>query len=89
MTRMFLRHAVSDYQVWRSVYDAFGPERKAMGVTADAVYRSTDNPSDITVWHDFADLPTAQSFVASDRLKQAMGNAGVVSEPQVWFTNPA
>jgi hypothetical protein len=89
MTRMFIRHDVSDYKVWRSVYDGFNGERKTMGVMGDAVYRAADNPSNITIWHDFADLKTAQSFASSQRLKDVMGNAGVVSAPEVWFTSPA
>ena len=31
--RMFVRHDVTDYAAWRSVYDGFEADRKALGVT--------------------------------------------------------
>jgi hypothetical protein len=49
MATMFVRHTVSDYKAWRKVYDDFASTQKAMGVTAEAVYQSADNPNDITV----------------------------------------
>jgi hypothetical protein len=87
MTTMFVRHMVSDYSAWRKVYDAFGGVQKAKGVTAQAVYQAADDPNDITVTHDFADLKTAQAFAASDELKKAMQGAGVVGAPTIWFVS--
>jgi len=57
--RMYVRHEVTDYAAWRKVYDAFDATRRKLGMTAQAVYRSVDNPSDVTVTHDFrsADRP--------------------------------
>src|SRR5260221_10831477 len=51
--RMYIRHEVNDYTTWRKSYDAFNAERKRMGVAGAAVYRSVDNPNDVTVTHDF------------------------------------
>jgi hypothetical protein len=51
--RMFIRHEVSDYATWRKTYDGFDATRRKMGVIAQAVYQSTDNPNDITAYHDF------------------------------------
>lgn len=87
MVRMFARHQVADYDAWRKVYDAF--ERESLGVRQHAVYRSVDDPNDVTVWHDFDDRATAASFVGSDELKSAMQRAGVVSEPNIWITDEA
>ena len=87
MVRMFARHQVADYDAWRKVYDAF--DRGALGVRQHAVYRSVDDPNDITVWHDFDDPATAESFTNSDELKAAMTEAGVVSAPNIWITNEA
>jgi quinol monooxygenase YgiN len=87
MVRMFARHQVADYDAWRKVYDAFG--REALGVRQHAVYRSVDDPNDVTVWHDFDDRATAESFVGSDDLKATMTKAGVVSAPNIWITDEA
>ena len=87
MTTMFVRHTVSNYSVWRKLYDEFNGVQKAKGVKAQSVYQAADNPGDITVMHDFPDLETAQAFAKSDELKSAMRGAGVVGAPTIWFTN--
>jgi quinol monooxygenase YgiN len=87
MVRMFARHQVADYDAWRKVYDGF--DRASLGVRQHAVYRSIDDPNDVTVWHDFDDRESAASFVGSEDLKSTMQRAGVVSEPNIWITDEA
>ncbi|EJC83509.1 hypothetical protein Rleg4DRAFT_6745 [Rhizobium leguminosarum bv. trifolii WSM2297] len=87
MTTLFVRHEVSDYTSWRKIYDAFHQVQKANGVTAEAVYRATDNPNDITVTHEFATLEAAQAFSKLEELKAAMSKGGVLGTPTVWFAN--
>jgi hypothetical protein len=41
------------------------------------------------VTHEFASIAAAQAFAASNELKNAMGGAGVVGAPAIWFTNKA
>jgi len=89
MVRMFVRHTVHDYAAWRKGYDAFDSERRKLGVTAHAAYRGVEFPNDVTVWHDFENLEKATSFAASPRLKDVMHNAGVETQPEIWFTNEA
>jgi hypothetical protein len=84
--RMFVRHDVADYGVWRKSYDSFLPMQKKLGVTYQAVYQSTENPNDVTVIHDFHSLEKAKAFVASAELKAAMEKSGVKGAPQIWYT---
>lgn len=85
MTTMFVRHNVTDYTAWRKVYDDLAPVQERFGVTAKAVYRSADDPADVTVTHEFDSVDTARVFAASDELKTAMANAGVAGRPTIWF----
>jgi hypothetical protein len=87
VTRMFVRHKVGDYATWRKAYDAFDAERMALGVAGQGVYRSIDDPNDVTVWHDFTTTAAAKAFASSERLKTAMSQAGVQGTPEVWFVN--
>jgi hypothetical protein len=48
-----------------------------------------EDPNDITIWHDFDDQATAESFMGSEDLRQAMTRAGVVSAPNLWLTEEA
>jgi opacity protein-like surface antigen len=87
--RMYVRHEVNDYATWRKNYDAFKAERNKMGVIGAAVYRSVDNPNDVTVTHDFKTPDKAKAFASSTRLKEVMEKAGVKGAPQIWFTTRA
>jgi hypothetical protein len=89
MVRMFIRHTVREYRVWRKAYNAFDKERRGMGVRAHAVYRSVAKPNDITVSHDFVSITKAKSFSGSARLKEIMKGAGVISAPTIWYVKPA
>jgi len=89
MVRMFIRHSVRDYRVWRRAYNAFDKERQGMGVTGHAVYRSVDKPNDITVSHDFVNVVKAKAFSRSPRLREVMKGAGVSSVPTIWFVKAA
>jgi hypothetical protein len=84
MVRLYIRHAVTDYEAWRKAYDAFDPERRSMGVVGDAVYRAVGDPNDVTVWHDFDTKEAAEAFTTSDRLREVMTGAGVKGQPEVW-----
>ena len=81
MATLFVRHTVSDSRL--------GPKpttpltiQKAKAVKAEAVYQAADNPTDVTVTHEFASVKEAQAFVASEELKKAMQSAGVVALQQ-------
>ena len=76
MTRLFVRHNVADYKLWRKAYDDFDAERKALGVTGHAVFQSIDDPDDVTVWHDFSTPQSARDFASSSRLKEVMAKEG-------------
>jgi hypothetical protein len=84
--RMFVRHQVADYGVWKKSYDAYAPTQKKMGVIYKAVYQSVDDPNDVTVIHDFHSLEQAKAFAASADLKTAMEKSGVKGAPQIWYT---
>jgi quinol monooxygenase YgiN len=85
MTTLFAKHEVKDYAAWRRVYDDFDAKRRKMGVISDSVYRSEDDPNNITVTHDFSDLAAAKAFADSQELRDTMHKAGVTGAPEIWF----
>lgn len=87
--RMYVRHEVNDYAAWRKAYNDFDPARRKLGVIAQSVYQSVDNPNDVTVTHDFRSAEKAKAFAASAELKTTMEKAGVKGAPQIWFTTKA
>ena len=89
MVRMMIRHGVREYAKWRRAYNAFDKERRGMGVTRHAVYRTVGRPNDVTVSHDFASITAAKAFASSRRLREVMKGAGVRTRPTIWFVKPA
>jgi quinol monooxygenase YgiN len=86
MATLFVRHKVKEFGAWKAAYDAFDQERKTMGVTGQGAYQADDDPNDVTVYHVFESMDAAKAFVGSARLKEVMKNAGVVGDPDIWFT---
>jgi hypothetical protein len=43
----------------------------------------------VTVFHDFSTVDEARAFAGSARLREAMSEAGVVGDPEIWFTEQA
>jgi len=84
--RLFVRHEVADYGVWKKAYDGFASAQKKAVVIYQAVYQSTDDPNDVTVIHDFHSLDKAKAFAPSPDLKAAMEKSGVKGAPQIWYT---
>lgn len=86
MATLFVRHEVKNFDAWKKAYDEFDGERKTMGVTAHGVYQLDSDPNDVTVYHTFKNMDEARNFAHSDRLKEIMKGAGVVGNPDMWFT---
>ena len=86
MVTLFVRHKVNDFANWKRVYDDFASTRKEKGVTGASVHREANDPTDLTVTHQFKDMDTATAFANSEELKSAMANAGVAGPPDIWFT---
>ena len=89
MATLFVRHNVEDFGTWKRAYDAFGEERRSMGVTGHGVYQTDGQPNDVTVYHHFESMDAAKAFAGSGRVREVMQQAGVQGEPIVWFTNKA
>jgi heme-degrading monooxygenase HmoA len=87
--RVFVRHEIGDYAAWRSIYEGNESVRKKMGVIAHEIYRSLDNPNEVTVIHEFKTLEKARAWASSSELKAALQKAGVTGTPQIWFTTRA
>ncbi|MGQ3684248.1 MAG: putative quinol monooxygenase [Candidatus Loosdrechtia sp.] len=84
MITLFIRHKVKDYAAWKRVYDAY--DRKGDGCTRATVHRDPDYPNLVVVTESFPDLATARAHASSEKLKAAMGQAGVASQPEFWFS---
>jgi hypothetical protein len=84
MIRLYVRHAVEDFDRWLAGYRARADLRARHGVKADGVHRGVDDPNDVTVWHDFETADEAAAYAAAPELRDAMATLGVKGAPLVW-----
>ena len=72
-----IHHKVKDYASWRKGYDEHEKSRNSAGVTNGKVFRGAEDPNDILVLQDVADVAKARAWLSGDDLKTAMQKAGV------------
>jgi hypothetical protein len=89
MAKVIVQHHVEDYDRWYPVFVEHGQVRREYGATGHRVNRAADDPNNLIVVNDFATMEGARSFMNDPSLKEAMGRAGVNSEPQVWLADEA
>jgi hypothetical protein len=78
-----VKHPVTDYAAWRTVYEQVQPLRDRHGVSAADVFHDPADPNNVTVLHWFPSVSQAQAFAADPGLKEAMASAGVTAPPRI------
>jgi hypothetical protein len=89
MALLIIRHKISDYTNWKKAYDNHTAARTAGGLGKGRVTRSVDEPNEIVLLFEVADIKKAKAFCASEDLKAAMQGAGVVDKPDLFFLDDA
>jgi hypothetical protein len=85
MAMMVLQHKIRDYAAWRPAYDAHETSRVGAGITNGRVYRKAEDPNDIVILFDAADIAKARAWASSEDLKSVMQKAGVIGAPDIRF----
>lgn len=85
MALFIIQHKVRDYAAWRPAYDAHESSRAGASITNGRVYRRAEDPNDLVLVFDVADVAKARAWTVGEDLKQAMKNAGVLGAPIIHF----
>ena len=80
---------VKDYVTWRTAYDGREKDRVSAGITNGRVFRNAQDPNDVVILQDVADVAKARTWFGSDDLKAAMQKSGVVGSPHFRFAAAA
>jgi hypothetical protein len=80
---------VKDYATWRTAYDGHEKGRASAGITNGRVFRSAEDPNDVVILQDVADVAKARTWFGSDDLKATMQKSGVLGSPNVRFAAAA
>jgi hypothetical protein len=76
---------VKDYATWRIIFDGREKGRLSAGITNARVFRSLEDPNDVVLLQDVADVSKARSWLGSDDTKAAMQKGGVIGSPTIRF----
>ncbi len=89
MAKVIVQHHVEDYGRWKPAFDEHGTVRRAHGATGHVIHRGVEDPNTVIIVNSFATLEGAQAFLRDPSLKEAMGKAGVDSDPMVLVADEA
>jgi hypothetical protein len=84
-----LHFKVKDYAAWRKSYDGHETNRVSAGITNGRVFRRAEDPNDVVILQDVADVAKARTWLASEELKALMQKSGVIGSPSVRFAAAA
>src|ERR1700726_2050117 len=76
---------VKDFNAWRTSYNGNEKGRVSAGITNGRGFRSADDPNEVVVLQDVADVAKARTWFGSDDLKAAMQKSGVIGSPSIRF----
>lgn len=85
MATLIVHHKVQNYSAWRRAFDDHDKARQEFGSTGFQVFQSASDPNDVTALTNWPSIDAAKAFATSDSIKEAMKNAGVISQPEVTF----
>jgi heme-degrading monooxygenase HmoA len=74
-----------DYATFRKVFDNATPTRTRFGSTGHKVLQAPSDPNEVAVLPDWKNVDQAKVYADSNDLKEAMKNAGVISQPDLTF----
>jgi hypothetical protein len=77
---------VKDFNTWRTSYNG---HEKAAGITNGRVFRSPDDPNEVVILQDVADVSKARTWLTSNEMKSAMEKSGVLGSPSIRFAAAA
>jgi hypothetical protein len=80
---------VKDYAAWRAGYDGHEKNRVSAGITNGRVFRRAEDPNDVVILQDVADVAKARTWLGSDDLKAEMQKSGVIGSPSIRFAAAA
>jgi hypothetical protein len=86
---MTVHFKVKDFNAWRTSYNGHEKERTSAGITNGKVFRSADDPNDVLILQDVADVSKARTWLGSNDMKSVLEKSGVIGSPSIRFAAAA
>ena len=85
MVHVLVRHKVSDYKSWRSVFDAALEFRQVGGERSCRVFHDSGDMNNLTLLFEWENMEQAQRYMRSEELRRKMKEAGVAGVPEIQY----
>lgn len=85
MAYVLLRHKITDFFRWKAVFDQDIRLRQAAGESSARIFRSAEEPGELTLLLEWDSREHAQQFLNSEQLRRELERAGVVGLPEIRF----
>jgi hypothetical protein len=80
---------VKDFSAWRTSYNGHEKDWASAGITNGRVFRSPEDPNDVVILQDVADVSKARFWLTSNEIKSVMEKSGVLGSPSIRFAAAA
>ena len=85
MVHVIIHHKVKDYAQWKEVFDEYAKVRKESGSKGGRIFRDEQNPNNVAIFFEWADMAKARTFFESKFIKSALERAEVIGTPEIFF----
>jgi len=82
---LLVRFKVADYDKWRETFEGHSDLRKSNGCTGTHIFRNAHDATEVVINLQWDSEENAQNALASDEIKAAMQESGMVGAPDVVF----
>jgi hypothetical protein len=82
---MTVNFKVKDFNAWRTSYSGHEKDRASAGITNGKVFRSADDPNDVLILQDVADVSKVRTWLGSSEMKTVLEKSGVIGSPTIRF----
>jgi len=89
MVTVVVSHKVADFKRWLPFFEKHAEKRVPAGCTKADVYRTLEDPNNVTVLFNWKDAESFKRFGQSDDLRETMMAAGVLGQPTITILNAA
>jgi quinol monooxygenase YgiN len=77
MPHVLVHQRIEEFDRWKEVFDRLAPARAAASCRSTALFRNREDPHEVVVLFEFADLAQAREHMTSPELRVAWEVAGV------------
>jgi hypothetical protein len=85
MVKMLVIHKVADFDEWKDSFDKALPMRKKGGEKSVKILKDKNVEGGIIGLFDWTSEEDAKEFMMSPEIQEKMKEAGVISEPKIFF----